>query len=69
MRNVTPILTGIRNISYRWPNRYSLQYGIDTLDFRAFKSKAYSKLLIEKTITSFLLMKNKKSCILISLPL
>ena len=23
--------TGIRNISYRWPNRYSLRYGIDSL--------------------------------------
>ena len=24
-------MTGIRNISYRWPNRYGLRYGIDIL--------------------------------------
>ena len=26
--------TGIRNISYRWPNRYNFRYGIDSLDNR-----------------------------------
>ena len=36
-RNGTPVLTGIRNISYRWSNRYSLRYGIDSLDFNVDK--------------------------------
>ena len=30
--NSTLVLTGIRNISYRWLNRYSLRYGIDSLE-------------------------------------
>ena len=34
-QNGTPVLTDTRNILYRWPNRYSLQYGIDFFGYNS----------------------------------
>ena len=36
--------TSIRNISYRWLNRYSLQYGIDSLVSNIIISRFYYNL-------------------------